>query len=1311
MMPMYHSPHPISVIAQNWPCWLSTVISLALPLQQVFVQERFHNMFPVPKRYKLSPSWHSLEHLPALCLTSPTFVLGSGSIEFLEELTFATDILQAAAGIWFAVDVDFNRYHRERDLKRQLSTWRLRMEKLGFQCSIVHHADFGGVTNACHLIGAKGFEHVHVDSSDGLPRTLSHVINPAASGRFVEIDVPPPLCTVDRRPIVVDNLMRKEGLFDMTSQTVLVACPSVFVATRWVKRKLTHTETLRMWDVPLNMDQQLVDVDIVKLLGRSITPLVVSAIIRASWSKPVEGGFEVDEGATSMSPTVLPNLPARNESGVGEPARKESSVGESDPKPMSTDFVATRGEAYVAASKSRLDTDPKSLPFVDAQTAYDQSRVPSSSDEIDSGIGNLNLTAEEAQLVLLKDLHDEAKAVKSDNAAVPVHLWNEFILDGRTKTPTVIAGLCKLRQLALRWYRRKLTRNCLAFIVSTHGAGWSSTNRKAWNKRMIYDVEAMREIVTRGAHNEWFEYPAGSRVHYFRFPVKYRNLARDGIPVFFMAPGPTSFKAQPPMQDAEKGVLKEKLLTMWRKRYIDVPSCRLNSAIMYFAVPKGVDDWRIVYHAGANGLNDSVWAPSFWLPTIDSLLRIVDETSYMEDRDLGEMFLNFELHHSTRRYTGVDVGPLEFTPEECPHRWLWWTKNLMGFRSSPYNSVKMYLIAEEVIRGDRLDGQNPFRWHHVELNLPGTANYNPSKAWITKRRVDGTLASDMVVFVDDKRLVGSGSHRTKKAGHASSTRESYLGIQDALRKWRSAGGTRSPGAWAGAVVHIDEEHGVMVLTSQEKWDRMKAICKYWLDILKTGEKTLEFKKLQSDRGFMVYATRAYPAMKPYLKGFHLSLEMWRGGRDAEGWKLSAAELKEMDTERQELREEEVEEEVMLGGAYDSNGPESGITSAVPRFETDLEALLELTLCEHPVRRVVRSKRMLTVYYGFGDASSDGFGATIQRRGGVQGRFGLWAAQDSEQSSNFRELLNLVETMEEEARANKLEDTELWLFTDNSVAESCFFRGSSTSRLLHELVVRLRKLEMENSLTLHLVHVAGTRMIEQGTDGLSRGLLLEGVLSGKDMLSYIDISKTALERQPELTAYVESWSDQYMFWLSPTDWFNKGHGMRGGGPNSDGIWIPTHEPNGRIYVWTPPPSIADVALEEALKATHKRSDAFHVFLIPRLCTTRWLRMFYKLCDFTFALSVQSPHWPSAMHEPLFVGISLPLCRYPPWTLRGTPLLVDMERQLREVLRAGKGDGRDILRELLRTPGRLSSVPEHVARGVLRMPGNGQVPDVR
>ena len=41
-------------------------------------------------------------------------------------------------------------------------------------------------------------------------------------------------------------------------------------------------------------------------------------------------------------------------------------------------------------------------------------------------------------------------------------------------------------------------------------------------------------------------------------------------------------------------------------------------------------------------------------------------------------------------------------------------------------------------------------------------------------------------------------------------------------------------------------------------------------------------------------------------------------------------------------------------------------------------------------------------------------------------------------------------------------TELFLFMDNSTAESAFDKGSSSSRLLFELVLRLRNLEMKEA---------------------------------------------------------------------------------------------------------------------------------------------------------------------------------------------------------------------------------------------------------
>ncbi len=123
-----------------------------------------------------------------------------------------------------------------------------------------------------------------------------------------------------------------------------------------------------------------------------------------------------------------------------------------------------------------------------------------------------------------------------------------------------------------------------------------------------------------------------------------------------------------------------------------------------------------------------------------------------------------------------------------------WTHNLMGFRSLPYNSIWMYLIAEEAIRGDRHDLANAFQWNTIMLNLPSTKGYKSYLAWISKCKADGSLASNFVCFVDDLRITGQRRLRMIEAGHAISTRESWLGIQDALQKLRCQDGRRGPGA-------------------------------------------------------------------------------------------------------------------------------------------------------------------------------------------------------------------------------------------------------------------------------------------------------------------------------------------------------------------------------------------------------------------------------------------------------------------------------------------------------------------------------------
>ena len=125
---------------------------------------------------------------------------------------------------------------------------------------------------------------------------------------------------------------------------------------------------------------------------------------------------------------------------------------------------------------------------------------------------------------------------------------------------------------------------------------------------------------------------------------------------------------------------------------------------------------------------------------------------------------------------------------------------------------------------------------------------------------------------------------TWQASHALASKQSYLSIQDAGQK--AGPSNKMPGAWAGAIVHVLSMLGVCVLTSTEKWIKMKGILERWWKLI-SGLTTprLSHKELLTDRGFLVYVTRTYSAMIPYLKGFHLTIEMWRGGRVLEGWKL------------------------------------------------------------------------------------------------------------------------------------------------------------------------------------------------------------------------------------------------------------------------------------------------------------------------------------------------------------------------------------------------------------------------------------------
>jgi hypothetical protein len=64
--------------------------------------------------------------------------------------------------------------------------------------------------------------------------------------------------------------------------------------------------------------------------------------------------------------------------------------------------------------------------------------------------------------------------------------------------------------------------------------------------------------------------------------------------------------------------------------------------------------------------------------------------------------------------------------------------------------------------------------------------------------------------------------------------------------------------------------------------------------------------------------------------------------------------------------------------------------------------------------------------------------------------------------------------------------------------------------------------------VHVIWFAGTRMKEQGTDGLSRGDLIGGVVVGGRFLKHIFLNETVLER-------AEDFKEQFSKGLVGSDW--------------------------------------------------------------------------------------------------------------------------------------------------------------------------------
>jgi hypothetical protein len=800
-----------------------------------------------------------------------------------------------------------------------------------------------------------------------------------------------------------------------------------------------------------------------------------------------------------------------------------------------------------------------------------------------------------------------------------------------------------LRFVLLKYWKR---------LVGKGFAMWCQCQR--WKARAggePVDLEAIRlgaAALSYAAEATWWDWPKGSAPFFWNWPEEYQDLIREGLPPRFTGDPPAYRKPQRRSKDTKvQEWERRKVWNARQKGYIGPSDRSIDSLMSFFSVPKvtaydkdtgheEVLDIRMVYNGSSCGLNGVLWAPWFALPTGDAMARTVGAGYWGGDNDYGEMFYNFWLHQDIRRYSGVDLTahfPEELRDPKKTVLWEVWTRPAMGLRPSPYQAVQGALVVKRMALGDPKDERNIFQWSSLILNLPGNEDYTPGDPWVAKLRADGTIAADIHSYVDDERVTGSTNALTWGGCSKLAKLRAHLGLQDAARKRREP--SQEPGPWAGVVVHSRPGEAVCKLVTQLRWDKTKRYLAEIRTLYDQGRALLrkpddpvllDRKRLESARGFLVYVARTYTTMLPYLKGVHLTIDSWRAHRDEEGWRIS--------DDRGVSREE----------ASDT-APER--VKAVPRLVRDLEALEELTTAEEPPAIRVRPVATATVAFMYGDASGAGFGQSLWLLGAeeVDVFYGIWDQRAAGKSSNWREFYNQVLGIERGLEEGTLpRGTEIFMFTDNFVTERAYFRGTSKSKQLFELILRLRKLEMAGELFIHLIWVAGTRMIAQGTDGVSRGDLQNGVMSGESMLKHVPLNEGVNTRSPELLDWFLGSVEGDWTVLEPAEWFHEAHAIDGN------------------YLWCPAPAAADVALEQLCETRHTRPWNAHIFLCPALMTSRWRKRLSKVADAMFTVPVGSLFWKADMHEPVIVALICPLLASRPWQVRDTPLVAELRNQV-------------------------------------------------
>ena len=161
-----------------------------------------------------------------------------------------------------------------------------------------------------------------------------------------------------------------------------------------------------------------------------------------------------------------------------------------------------------------------------------------------------------------------------------------------------------------------------------------------------------------------------------------------------------------------------------------------------------------------------------------------------------------------------------------------------------------------------------------------------------------------------------------------------------------------------------------------------------------------------------------------------------------------------------------------------------------------------------------------------------------------------------------------------------------------------------------------------------------------------------------------MNETCFERSKQLKSLIKDWcpKPRQCKFAKTEDWFGKVF----------------EDPTG-TWVWSPPPCLAEIAVEQLCKVKHVFPKSQHIFVCPALMTGYWMKALGKVADTKFTMKAGSEAWPHSMLEPLTIAFVCPLLTSPPWQARRLRSVAEWERPLLELQWTDKTSIRNHMRE--------------------------------